>query len=165
MDHLSRRLNIVAEARSWVGTPFRHQARVKGHAVDCANLIIGVGEACDELWLDPALWRRFQNYGRLPNPRRMAEAMAAFLCPIDLGPWPPTDVHMLAGAGHVWPGDVVWLQWRDDLPMHLAILGDDPGRLTIIHALYDIGKCVEHGYVAEWPGRAHSWWRFPGLAA
>ena len=165
MDHMDRRLNIVQEARSWIGTPFRHQAKVKGHGVDCAQLIIGVGEACNELAMDDQVWRRFRGYGRLPNPRHMLDAMNTFMCNIDLGDHAPTDWPLLAAAGYVWPGDVVWLSWREDLPMHCAILGWAGERPTIIHALYDIGKCVEHGYVAEWPERAHSWWRFPGLAA
>lgn len=33
---------IVAEARSWLKTPFHHEARRKGVGVDCANLLIGV---------------------------------------------------------------------------------------------------------------------------
>lgn len=36
------REQIVAEAREWVGTPYMHQARVKGVAVDCVGLLIGV---------------------------------------------------------------------------------------------------------------------------
>ena len=36
------REKIVAEARSWIGTPFHHAARLKGVGVDCANLLIGV---------------------------------------------------------------------------------------------------------------------------
>jgi hypothetical protein len=49
--------------------------------------------------------------------------------------------------------------------MHLAILADAKGRATMIHALGDIGRVVEHGFTAEWPGRVESWWRYPGLVA
>lgn len=38
----SIRARIVAEARSWAGTPYHHCARVKGVGVDCAQLLIGV---------------------------------------------------------------------------------------------------------------------------
>lgn len=39
-----QRAAIVAEARSWLGTPYHHEARVKGRdgGVDCAQLLIGV---------------------------------------------------------------------------------------------------------------------------
>jgi cell wall-associated NlpC family hydrolase len=33
---------IVAEARSWVGTPFHHGANLKGVGVDCGQLVFGV---------------------------------------------------------------------------------------------------------------------------
>jgi NlpC/P60 family putative phage cell wall peptidase len=34
------RARVIAEARTWLGTPFRDQADVKGAGVDCAMLII-----------------------------------------------------------------------------------------------------------------------------
>lgn len=36
---------IVAEARSWIGTPYRHQASVKGAGTDCLGLLRGVWRA------------------------------------------------------------------------------------------------------------------------
>ena len=36
---------VIAEALSWVGTPYHHQARVKGAGVDCAQLLIAVYDA------------------------------------------------------------------------------------------------------------------------
>src|SRR5947207_15287704 len=40
----SRRAAIVAEAISWIGTPFHHAARVKGAGVDCLMLLAEVYE-------------------------------------------------------------------------------------------------------------------------
>jgi cell wall-associated NlpC family hydrolase len=31
-----QRAQLVAEARTWIPTPYRHMARVKGHGADCA---------------------------------------------------------------------------------------------------------------------------------
>jgi cell wall-associated NlpC family hydrolase len=39
-----RREAIIAEAVSWIGTPFHHEARVKGAGVDCAMLLCEVYE-------------------------------------------------------------------------------------------------------------------------
>jgi cell wall-associated NlpC family hydrolase len=39
---VATREQIVSEAREWIGTPYRHQARAKGVAVDCVGLLIGV---------------------------------------------------------------------------------------------------------------------------
>jgi NlpC/P60 family putative phage cell wall peptidase len=38
----SMRESIVAEARTWIGTPYHHKAHVKGHGVDCAWMPIEV---------------------------------------------------------------------------------------------------------------------------
>ncbi len=37
-----QRKDVVAEARSWLGTPYHHAADVKGHGVDCAMLLVRV---------------------------------------------------------------------------------------------------------------------------
>jgi len=36
---------IVAEARAWIGTPYRHQASLKGVGTDCLGLVRGVWRA------------------------------------------------------------------------------------------------------------------------
>ncbi len=36
------RSRITAEARSWMGTPYHHMARVKGAGVDCLQILIAV---------------------------------------------------------------------------------------------------------------------------
>lgn len=35
-----QRAAVVAEARSWIGTPYHHEADVKGGGVDCGMLIV-----------------------------------------------------------------------------------------------------------------------------
>jgi len=35
---------IVAAARRWIGTPYRHQARTRGAGCDCLGLVLGVWE-------------------------------------------------------------------------------------------------------------------------
>lgn len=42
MDDELRRAAIVAAARGWLGTPYRHQASAKGAGCDCLGLIRGV---------------------------------------------------------------------------------------------------------------------------
>lgn len=41
----SQRAAVVAEARTWIGTPYHHQQRVKGAGVDCAQFLAGVYSA------------------------------------------------------------------------------------------------------------------------
>jgi cell wall-associated NlpC family hydrolase len=40
------RAAVVDEATAWIGTPWHHEARVKGHGVDCGQLLAAVFEAC-----------------------------------------------------------------------------------------------------------------------
>ncbi|MEX8520078.1 MAG: hypothetical protein AB3X44_16330 [Leptothrix sp. (in: b-proteobacteria)] len=46
--HDDLRARIVEEAYSWMNppTPYHHHARLKGIGVDCAQILIGVFEAC-----------------------------------------------------------------------------------------------------------------------
>jgi hypothetical protein len=45
-DEAEQRTAVVAEARSWLRTPYRNQAFVKGLGVDCGFLLIEVYAAC-----------------------------------------------------------------------------------------------------------------------
>lgn len=148
------RAAVVAEARTWVGTPYAHQAALKGVGCDCGGLIRGAGEAAGVLAIDPIVWKQVGNYGRMPNPNRMRETLELFLSEI--------------AADQIDDGDIAWLAWREDLPMHLAIRATGPNGPTLIHALSDVGergRVVEHGFVAEWPDRVNSWWRYPAISA
>lgn len=140
---------IVAEARRWLDTPYHHQASLIGVGCDCVGLIRGVGFACEVLPPREAEWKLFNAYGRLPSPRRMADGMRTFLVPIE--------------TGQQQPGDIAWLAWRTDLPMHLAILASNQRGLTIIHSYSDVGRVVEHGLSQQWADRIVSWWRYPGV--
>ena len=39
------RTRIIAEARAWIGTPYRHQGSLRGVGCDCLGLIRGVWRA------------------------------------------------------------------------------------------------------------------------
>lgn len=45
MTEQEARAAIVAEARSWLRTPYHHAARVKGAGVDCAQILVEVYSA------------------------------------------------------------------------------------------------------------------------
>jgi len=106
---------VVAEARTWIGTPYHHQGREKLVACDCVGLLIGVGEALGQRIVPPA------PYGRWPPVEVMAELMMRYLTEVPL-----------AALG---PGDVVRINVRRRGPTHAAILAQDRnGRLTQIHA-------------------------------
>ena len=147
------RAAVVAEARSFVGTEYRHQSRVKGVGVDCVGLIVATGLAVGVLDWSEEAFAPWNGYGRLPNPRKMREGLERFLLPIS--------------AEDVQDGDIPWFAWREGRPMHVGIMATDcsfgAARPMIIHATSTVGSVVEHGFAGEWPGRVEGWWRYPGL--
>jgi NlpC/P60 family putative phage cell wall peptidase len=51
------RTAIVAEAETWLGTPFHHQGRVKGAGVDCAMLLAEIYHRCGLVpYVDPGYY-------------------------------------------------------------------------------------------------------------
>lgn len=106
---------IVAEARSWLGTPWVHQHCAKGVGVDCAQLVMAVGEALGLLPAGVAT----RDYGRHPD------GTIERMCAAHLEPVARDDMK---------PGDVVVVRVATQ-PQHLGIVGDyQHGGLSIIHA-------------------------------
>jgi hypothetical protein len=125
---------------------------MKGSRVDCVGLIIGVAMALRLTDYSAQTFRPYAGYARAPNPRLMGEGMRRFL------------VERSTPKDELAPdGSIMWLEWREDMPMHLAIRATNRGLPTMIHAYGPAGKCCEHGLRSEWPGRIASWWDFPGV--
>ena len=120
---------IIAAARTWLGTPWRHQGRLKGVAVDCGGLIIGVGRELGLLDFDT------RAYGRIPDGQQLRA-----LCEQHLTPKPIAEAT---------PGDVLLMRFTRH-PQHLAIVGDRGDPFSLIHAYADAGACVEHGADLKW---------------
>jgi NlpC/P60 family putative phage cell wall peptidase len=102
------RADIVAEARAWIGTPYRHQASLKGVGCDCLGLVRGI-------------WRAL--YGREPEQpppytRDWAEAHGRETLAEAAGR------HMIPVAiDQVLPGDVLLFAMKDRSPArHCAIM-------------------------------------------
>lgn len=43
---MTERDKVIAEAKTWLNTPYHHNAKVKGAGVDCGQFIIGVYQNC-----------------------------------------------------------------------------------------------------------------------
>lgn len=115
---------VVAAARSWIGTPFHHQARLKGVGVDCAGLIIGVARELGVV----APEFDVGGYSRVPDGLSMLRYV---------------EEHMQPVAGEAQPGHVLLLRWHQ-APQHLGVLGDyRHGGLSIIHAAERAGQVIE----------------------
>ena len=133
----------IASARGWIGTPYRHQAALKGVGCDCLGLIRGV-------------WREL--YGT-----------EAELVPPYAPDWAEAGgIETLAAAGRrhmseieptkALPGDVLLFRWRQTLPAkHAGLLATST---SFIHA-YDGTRVVESPLGSWWSRRIAYVFRLP----
>lgn len=141
-----RRADIVAAARSWLGTPYHHQASVKGVGCDCLGLVRGV-------------WRDL--YGREaeappPYSRDWAEARAEET----LLAAAKRHLEPLASAGAAKPGDVLVFRIRDRaIAKHAGIL---VAQDRMVHGQEGVGV-VEVHLGRWWRRHVAGAFRFPGL--
>lgn len=137
------RAQFVTEARTWIGTPYRHLGRSRGVAVDCAGVLIGTARALALSTFDT------RGYSATPHADTLRR-----LC----------DDHMARiPFGDAQPGDVLLLAW-DLEPQHLAIVGDYPGGgRSLIHAWAAMGRCAEHRMDSVWVRRVVQAYAVPGV--
>ena len=138
-------LAVLGEARLWLGTPYRHQASLRGIGCDCLGLLRGI-------------WREL--YGAEPEPvppysSTWAESAA-----------PGTDPFTEAATRHLVPvagstpraGDVLLFAFRSHLPArHCAIATGDG---AMIHA-HDHAVVTEVALTAWWRRHMTGVFRFP----
>jgi NlpC/P60 family putative phage cell wall peptidase len=89
------RAAIIAEARSWIGTPYHHQASVKAIGCDCLGLVRGVWRALygREPMAPPPYSRDWaEAHGR----ETLAETAARYMRPVSVPAMRPGDVLLFA---------------------------------------------------------------------
>lgn len=130
-------------ARSWLGTPYRHQGSTKGIGCDCLGLLRGVWrELCGAEPEEPGAYAR--SWSLRAGPDRLMTAAETHLLAIELD--------------KALPGDVLLFRWRSGAPAtHCAIL-DEGGR--IIHA-YEGAAVVSTALPKSWRGRIAGAFRYP----
>ena len=138
---------IVIQARTWLGTPFHHQARLKGKGCDCLGLVIGV---VDELELKDKNGIRLAaydevTYSKEPNGEYLTEKLLSLLDEVPL---------QEAGAG-----DLALFKMGNN-PQHLAILSDYEGGLGMIHCYAQARRVVEHRLDEDWQKKIVKVFRF-----
>ena len=123
--------DIVRSARGWLGTPYLHQASLKGAGADCLGLVRGVWRECIG-----------------PEPEEAAPYA------VDWAEARCIDALAQAGVRHFRAvplsdfaaGDVLLFRWRARAPAkHLAIA---TSRAAMVHA-HD-GACVAEVAISPW---------------
>jgi NlpC/P60 family putative phage cell wall peptidase len=130
---------IVAAARAYINTPWRHQARLKGVGVDCIGLLwCALRDAGIEV-PDVA------DYARAPSGARLIQELESRFMRVH-------STWQLA--------DVLAFTWGDANPWHVGLVsGLAPPK--IIHSYSHLGKVTEMRLDPAWRRRVHSCWRVP----
>lgn len=171
------RAMIVIEARSWLGTPYRHQASVKGVGCDCLGLVRGVWRAV--IGIEPESPPPYApDWAEASGGEPLAEAALRHLLPIALTPSHPSPADpalarrsessragraspTCVGGGLGWgPGDVLLFRWRAGLTAKHAAIVTAPDRM--IHA-HDGAAVAEVAISLWWRRRLAYAFRFPGI--
>lgn len=134
---------IVAVARTWIGTPYHHQASLKGIGCDCLGLIRGVWRHF--YGLEPeALPPYTPDWAEATGKEQMLEAARRFLIPQSIT--------------ERCPGDVLLFRWKPGTPAkHAAIMS---GTRHFIHA-YQGSHVLESQETEWWRRRLAYAFRFP----
>ena len=137
---------IVAAARLWIGTPYRHQASLRGIGCDCLGLVRGVWR--DVLGPEPEMPPPYgPDWARAGGRETLADAARRHLVPVPTGAF---------GAG-----DVLLFRWRERLPAtHCAVA---TGAAAMIHA-HDGAAVAEVAVAPWWARHLAAAFRFPGVS-
>lgn len=137
---------LVAAATSWLGTPYRHQASLKGVGCDCLGLVRGVWR--EVYGAEPEAAPAYTpDWAEARGRETLAEAAARHLVPIEI-----------ASAD---AGDVLLFRWRAGLPAkHAAIL---VAADCFIHA-HDGAAVAFAELVPWWRRRVAFAFSFPGVS-
>jgi NlpC/P60 family putative phage cell wall peptidase len=113
---------LIAEARSWIGTPFMHAARVKSVGIDCGGLVMASARAVGLRFIDTTNYSTECSRGDSEN---LVKGILLFCDEI-----PITERQ---------PGDILLFRARS-LPLHMAVLVSDT---LFVHAYQSAGKACE----------------------
>ena len=137
-----KREDIVKKAREWIGTPWVHQASVKGVGCDCVGMVRGVYTELTGKKVGGAMdytrsFYLFSGEERLKN---------------EIGKY-CMEVPMEEAKS----GDVILISFLNLPSHHIGILAGT----TFIHSWEDIGNVVQIPYDAAWKRLTKAVFRFP----
>jgi NlpC/P60 family putative phage cell wall peptidase len=139
------RAAIVAEARAWIGTPYRHQASLKGVGCDCLGLVRGVWRAM--IGEEPEATPPYApDWAEADQRETLADAARRHLVSIDRDAFQP--------------GDVLLFRWRAGLAAKHAAVAT--AHDIMVHA-HDGAAVAEVAIAPWWRRRLAYAFRFPGV--
>jgi cell wall-associated NlpC family hydrolase len=122
------REEAIAAARACIDTPFRHQGRIAGRALDCGGLGVHVLQSLELPVVDPTAYSRLPSQGQL---------LAILQSQPALRQVPREQAE---------PGDILLVRIGRE-PSHIAV---QTGEYSIVHAYQPVGRVIEHGMDQTW---------------
>jgi NlpC/P60 family putative phage cell wall peptidase len=139
------RADVVAEARAWLGTPYRHQASLKGVGTDCLGLVRGVWRGV--IGAEPEAAPAYTpDWAEALGQETLLEAARRHLAEVAIG--------------EAREGDVLLFRMGLGTPAKHAAIVSGPGR--IIHAYWGRAVC-ETRLVPWWQRRIAAAFAFPAV--
>lgn len=136
--------DVLAEARTWIGTPYVHQASTKGAGTDCLGLVRGIWRAlygCEP----QAIPAYTPDWSEPSRDETLFEAATAHMSRV-------VDADI---------GDVILFRMKSGaVAKHLGIVSAVGAAPRFIHA-YSGHGVVESPFSAPWQRRAAAYFRFP----
>ena len=139
------RAAIVAAARRWIGTPYLHQASLRGVGCDCLGLVRGVWR--DTIGAEPESPAPYSpDWAEAGRVETLARAGEKYFDPVN--------------PEAFGEGDVLLFRWRAGVPAnHLAIASSAS---TMIHA-HDGAEVCEVAITPWWRRKLAYAFSFPGV--
>lgn len=137
---------MVAEARQFVGVPWKHQGRDPATGIDCVGLVVLY---LRQLGIEPD---DRADYGPDPDGSLWAEICRCLGAPVATG---------RGSAREARAGDVVVLEFTSRAPRHVGIVSEFQGAPHLIHAdsAKTVRKVVEIPLDRRWASRIVGVWR------
>lgn len=135
--------HIIAQARTWLGVPWRHQGR-GAQGIDCAGLVVLVGRDLGLADYDST------GYGRRAHGFGFVEHFRAAMDGVPVTEAQPGDVLVFADQSY---------------PCHCGFLTTKLGHPHLLHAHALRRQVIEEPYAGEWPLKVKFAFRFRQIGA
>jgi NlpC/P60 family putative phage cell wall peptidase len=134
---------IIAGARSWIGTPYRHQASLRGVGCDCLGLLRGVWR--DVMGEEPEMPPPYApDWAEAAGAETLRDSARRHLIEIE--------------SKEFRPGDVLLFRWRAHLPAKHCAIVTAPDAMVHAHD----GAAVAQVAITSWWRRHLAYtFRFP----
>ena len=140
------RTHIISLARAWLGTPYHHQASLRGVGTDCVGLVRGIWRELHDGTDAEAAPAYTRDWAEASGRETLIEAARRHL--IEIAP------------SQIQPGDVLIFRWRrHTLAKHCAILS---APAAMIHAL-EGAPVSEVAFTPWWRRHLAAAFAFPDL--